>query len=69
MSQALSFVKCPCCCGHEVISAAAADRLATLIDISMDSEPAPIRAELENIRNSILNFQQHEAIDIDPLLA
>lgn len=54
-----AFVKCPCCCGHEVISEGAALALALMIG-KADLGYTPVAAELENIRNSILNFRQHE---------
>lgn len=55
------FVKCPFCCGHEVISAEAAAVIATVL---MAAEVTPmsdaVAIELQNICNSIENFRQHE---------
>lgn len=67
MSQALEFVKCPCCCGHAVIGSETADALALIIDTApLHGLPEHVIAELNNIRNSIFNFEQHD--DVDPLL-
>jgi hypothetical protein len=62
----VEFVKCPCCAGHEAISAEAADRLAGMIYNSMSGWPedSPLKCELMNIRNAILNTQER----VDPLL-
>lgn len=73
----LTFIKCPICSGHENISPEAADALAKAIEswvIAAESRPhmlpdAPI-AELENIRNVILNRAERrpKSRAIDPLL-
>ncbi len=65
----ISFVKCPCCAGHEAISPEAAQEIAQLIIGWVDElDEGPVRTELENISNAILN-RQERAADIDPLLA
>lgn len=62
------FVKCPCCSGHESISAEAAAALATIIEHRLNgSGESPVTTELWNIRNMILNTQER-AVAIDPLL-
>lgn len=73
----LQFITCPICSGHEKISPEAADALAHAIEswvIAAESRPhmfpnAPI-AELENIRNVILNRAERlpSPKPIDPLL-
>jgi hypothetical protein len=75
-----SFVKCPFCSGHEAVSPEAATLIADLInseindlrrgdeppDIPKADIPKAVKAELENIRNVILNTQERETVD--PLL-
>ena len=65
-----SFVKCPFCSGHEAVSPEAAALIEQAIDYELDERgtslsPALI-AELQNIRNVILNTQERETVD--PLL-
>jgi hypothetical protein len=63
------FVKCPCCAGHESISADAAAALAILIEHRLKGcGESPLKTELWNIRNAILNTQERTAA-VDPLLA
>jgi hypothetical protein len=65
-----SFVKCPFCSGHEAVSPEAAALIEQAIDYELHergSELSPaLIAELENIRNVILNTQERETVD--PLL-
>jgi hypothetical protein len=65
------FIKCPFCAGHEAISPEAADAIGEMIFgwLSITQHPeSPIKTELMNIRNSILNHQERAA-EVDPLLA
>ena len=66
----LSFVKCPFCSGHEAVSPEAAALIEQAIRYELHergSELSPaLIAELENIRNVILNTQERETVD--PLL-
>ena len=70
-----SFVKCPFCSGHEAVSPEAAALIADLINSEINylrrgdeppDIPKAVKAELENIRNVILNTQERETVD--PLL-
>jgi hypothetical protein len=73
----LTFIDCPICSGAEKISPEAADELAKAIQGRLDAfearphmfPDAPI-AELENIRNVILNRAERwpKSRAIDPLL-
>lgn len=56
------FVTCPFCAGHEKVSAEAADRIAGMIYDSMSGWPEddPLKVELDNIRNAILNAHEPE---------
>jgi hypothetical protein len=63
-----SFIKCPFCAGHEVVSAEAAEIIANQIDECVNLlEEMPVKTELHNIRNAILNHQER-ATDVDELL-
>jgi hypothetical protein len=63
------FVKCPCCSGHESISAGAAAALATIIKHRLTGYgESPVTTELWNIYNAIVNAQEREK-PIDPLLS
>jgi hypothetical protein len=63
------FVKCPCCAGHEAISAEAAEALATIIKHRLTGcGESPVTTELWNIYNTIVNDQERAAA-IDPLLS
>jgi hypothetical protein len=68
----IEFITCPICSGHEKLSAEAADRLATAIYNSIHGWTGnePWVAELENIRNVILNRAERRLGKhaIDPLL-
>lgn len=62
------FIRCPFCSGHEVISTETADLLIEWIDSNEDwRRPKQVQAELENIRNSILNHREREQ-EQEPLL-
>ncbi len=64
-----NFVKCPFCAGCEAVSPEAAQEIAQLIIGWVDElDEGPVRTELENISNAILN-RQERTTDIDPLLA
>lgn len=71
MSQIVfSFIECPCCAGHDVISREAADWLAARIDAALPNPSAgyALETELYNIRNAIYNSRAREPEPIDPLL-
>jgi hypothetical protein len=72
----ISFINCPFCSGHETVSSEAAALIADLINSEINdfrcgdeplNIPKAVKAELENIRNVILNTQEREAVD--PLLS
>lgn len=64
-----NFVKCPCCAGHETISAEAAGSISKAIEYWLEYLMPNDSAltELQNIRNAILNQQERKPA-IDPLL-
>lgn len=70
------FMRCPLCARGESISEAAANKLAWMIANSMKGWPKndPLYAELENIRNQILNQLERQPTEatrpkpIDPLM-
>jgi hypothetical protein len=65
----MNFIKCPFCSGHEAISPEAARLIADGIGIVNDDElPVFVQIELDNIRNTILNYEQREQPATDPLL-
>lgn len=65
----MNFVKCPCCAGHETISAEAAAELAMMIFNRLDGfGEGPVVTELNNIRNTILNMQERETIRPEEVL-
>jgi len=51
----IEFVKCPICCGHEVISREAIEILAKALQYEYPENSV----ELSNMRNAIRNFKQH----------
>lgn len=58
----MNFVKCPCCAGHETISAEAAAELAMMIFNRLDGfGESPVVTELNNIRNAILNMAERRS--------
>lgn len=73
----INFIKCPCCSGGEAIGMRTADTLATLIERHLAQWAGTLdcatAVELENIANTVRNYQQREsppaATDDDPLLA
>jgi hypothetical protein len=73
----ISFVKCPCCSGHEAIGLRTASVLADGIEAHLarfrNATDNATCIELENIANVIRNYEQREsppvAADDDPLLA
>jgi hypothetical protein len=63
------FVKCPFCSGHEAVTPQVADVIGEMIGTVLATAPnwpKEAIAELENIRNVILNMQERA---VDPLLA
>ena len=57
-----NFIKCPFCSGHEAVSPVAAEHIGQLIASSLFGMAPhdPRKAELENIRNTILSYQERE---------
>jgi len=55
-----NFVQCAFCSGHEKLSAEAADKIRFWIDMYSPQASHPLRGELENIRNVILNMAERE---------
>lgn len=60
------YQRCPFCSGHEQVSTEAMEILEEAIRAFLPKRESPLKCELENIRNVILNHQEREAID--PLL-
>lgn len=69
VSAVFNFTKCPFCAGHETVSAEAADAIGlALSKYPFSNYPeGPLKVEIDNIRNAILN-QAERAKPIDPLL-
>jgi hypothetical protein len=57
-----NFITCPFCSGHEVVSPEAASEIAAMIGnhIRDFKEGDSLKIELENIRNTILNYEQRQ---------
>lgn len=53
-----SFVKCPCCAGHEALSQKSIDALEGMLSIYLDMHPEA--TELYNILNAIRNIRQRQ---------
>jgi hypothetical protein len=62
------YQRCPFCAGHEQVSAEAASLLGDGISDWVYMEEGPLKTELANIHNRILNDAQR-AVEIDPLLS
>jgi len=67
-----TFVKCPCCAGHEALSQKSVDALEGMLSVYLDMHPEA--TELYNILNAIRNAKEPDrtvicgdcGFDIDP---
>jgi hypothetical protein len=59
----IEFIKCPFCAGHEAVTPEALEIIANQIDECVNLlDETPVKTELHNIRNAILNTRER----VDP---